>query len=351
MEQGDAGRRRDGEHRGIDEIEAGAGIVDGDHEREPRDPGGVGLPLEPGELGGHARRCHQVFDHVVEAAAVHLPGLAVGLGREALARFQAVVEVDEIERGADPADAGDHVQPAQERLSPQPQNVPHRLPLSAAALTGSDASVPRRRLSVTSKRQRRSDPIRQRDTASDRAKRRRHAVGVVMRRRRSFAPRAKRAKKSRTRSGSAYLGLARRRPTSSRCCSDSVESVEVREPFGKLIHQRGLALVGQASDSGHEGPPASLWSSLHSIYIAMRASPQARNPLPATRWGSAESAEIPSATECCEKARMAWNASAGRAFYLSGHVPRTVQGVCHARAKAVARRLRLHHLLHRHDRL
>ena len=46
----DAGGRLDGQHGRIDEIQAGAGVVDGDDQREARDPGSVGLPLEPGEL-------------------------------------------------------------------------------------------------------------------------------------------------------------------------------------------------------------------------------------------------------------------------------------------------------------
>src|SRR5205814_5047187 len=51
--------------------------------------------------------------HVVEAAAMHLPGLAVRPFWPAGRRLEAEIEVDEIERAADPGDAGDDVQPAQ----------------------------------------------------------------------------------------------------------------------------------------------------------------------------------------------------------------------------------------------
>src|SRR3546814_10888675 len=54
---------------------------------------------------------HQVLHHVVEAAAVHLPGLAAGAFGQAGALFQAEVEGDEVEGAADPGDAGNDVQP------------------------------------------------------------------------------------------------------------------------------------------------------------------------------------------------------------------------------------------------
>src|SRR3546814_3903205 len=94
------------------------------------EPGGVGLPLEPGERVRQARRRHQVLHHVVEAAAVHLPGLAAGAFGQAGALFQAEVEGDEVEGAADPGDAGNDVQPTHRQFRPlpkHPQNDPrHR---------------------------------------------------------------------------------------------------------------------------------------------------------------------------------------------------------------------------------
>ena len=58
-----------------------------------------------------------VFLRVVEAAAVHGPQLAAdSLANQSLIRRrqQVIVEPDEIERGADPGDAGDQVHPAAE---------------------------------------------------------------------------------------------------------------------------------------------------------------------------------------------------------------------------------------------
>src|SRR3546814_20864194 len=64
---------------------------------------------------------------LVEAAAVHLPGLAAGTLRQPGPLFQAEVEGDKIEGAADPGDAGDDVQPAHRQLRPlpkHPQNDP-----------------------------------------------------------------------------------------------------------------------------------------------------------------------------------------------------------------------------------
>jgi hypothetical protein len=71
-------------------------------------------------LGEYARR-DQVLPDVVEAAAVDLPRFAadarvdipLGLGRP-----QVVVERDEVEGRADPDDAGNDVQPAEEEVQP-----------------------------------------------------------------------------------------------------------------------------------------------------------------------------------------------------------------------------------------
>jgi hypothetical protein len=62
---------------------------------------------------------------------VHLPGFALDAGRQAVARLQAEIEVDEILRRADPGDAGDDVQPAYGGAQPLGQNeiqgeLPHK---------------------------------------------------------------------------------------------------------------------------------------------------------------------------------------------------------------------------------
>src|SRR3546814_8453425 len=72
-----------------------------------------------------ARRRHQVLHHVVEAAAVHLPGLAAGAFGQAGALFQAEVEGDEVEGAADPCDAGNAVQPTHRQFRPLPRSEEH----------------------------------------------------------------------------------------------------------------------------------------------------------------------------------------------------------------------------------
>ena len=70
---------------------------------------------------GQRRRRDPVLLHVVEAAAVDLPELArdarVGVLRVGR-RPQRLVEEDEVERGADPGDRGDDVQPPQQQVEP-----------------------------------------------------------------------------------------------------------------------------------------------------------------------------------------------------------------------------------------
>jgi hypothetical protein len=58
------------------------------------------------------------FEDVVEAAAVDLPRLAIDAIGQSLARLQTEIEVDEIERAADPADGRDHVEPAKDQAGP-----------------------------------------------------------------------------------------------------------------------------------------------------------------------------------------------------------------------------------------
>ena len=108
-------------HVRADEVEVGVDVVEDAEEGEARQPGRVRLPLEPVQrLGQRARRDAELLDEV-EAAAVDLPRLAgdafvcvlLPLGRR-----QVVVERDEVERRADPDDAGDDVQPAEDEVEP-----------------------------------------------------------------------------------------------------------------------------------------------------------------------------------------------------------------------------------------
>src|SRR5262249_49414365 len=66
---------------------------------------------------------------VVEAAAMDLPGLAVGAFGPSGIGLQAEIEMDEIEGAADPGDAGDDMQPAQPGAQPFAQHDIHRGPL------------------------------------------------------------------------------------------------------------------------------------------------------------------------------------------------------------------------------
>jgi hypothetical protein len=70
----------------------------------------------------HLGRRHQIFLDVVEAAAMHLPLLAEGADGHARTLAQAEIERDEIERRADPGDAGDDMQPAHREAKPVPEN-------------------------------------------------------------------------------------------------------------------------------------------------------------------------------------------------------------------------------------
>ena len=123
------------ENLGIDHIEAGTGVIDDRQQCETRQPGGIGLPFEPGQLVRHAGRRDQVFHHVVEAAAMHLPGLAMRAVGQLLAGLQAEVERDEVERGPDPGDAGDNMKPAHHEFGPHPEIVDHSAPISICFLS------------------------------------------------------------------------------------------------------------------------------------------------------------------------------------------------------------------------
>ena len=69
-------------------------------------------------MAGQGLRGERVLLDVVEAPAVHLPGAARDPRCGARAAFEGHVERDEVEGGADPADAGDQVRPAQQQVQP-----------------------------------------------------------------------------------------------------------------------------------------------------------------------------------------------------------------------------------------
>ncbi len=88
---------------------------------KPGEPCRVGLPLEPGQALRQHARSNAVLLDVVEASAVDLPQLAHDTGLRVLGadrRVELVVEQDEVERRADPGDAGHDVEPAHEQVSP-----------------------------------------------------------------------------------------------------------------------------------------------------------------------------------------------------------------------------------------
>ena len=119
----------------VDHIKAGTGVIDDRQQREPRQPGGIGLPFEPCQFVWHARRRDQIFHHVVETTAMHLPGLAMGVVGQLLSRLQAKVERDEVERGSNPGNAGNNMKPAHHEFGPHPEIVDHSAPVSICLLS------------------------------------------------------------------------------------------------------------------------------------------------------------------------------------------------------------------------
>jgi hypothetical protein len=85
------------EHRFVDQEQFCIEIIDDDHQREARQPGRVGFPFEPGQFVGQLRRRDQIFDDPVEAAAMHLPRLALDAIGQIRPGPEAEVEMDEIE--------------------------------------------------------------------------------------------------------------------------------------------------------------------------------------------------------------------------------------------------------------
>ncbi len=150
---GDRDRDRDREvhHRLVDEIRVRAVPVDDREERHAGEPGGVGLPLGPVQVLAQrlADRAGAELLADVEAAAVHRPQLAEHAAlrvRRVPRRLERHVEHHEVERGADPRDAGDEVQPADAEVQPVDDVTLHGLQASATSTVSPSrtvASLPR----------------------------------------------------------------------------------------------------------------------------------------------------------------------------------------------------------------
>ena len=163
-------RDRDGGplgHVGADEVEIGVDVVEDAEEREAGEPRRVRLPLEPLQSLGEGLRRDGELLHEVEAATVDLPRLAADARLGVLlsrGRLQVVVECDEVERGANPDDAGDDVQPAQDEVEPVDEirvdgDGHVRCQRSRAIATSSDRAVFSSSSRVCSSRSRRTGTI------------------------------------------------------------------------------------------------------------------------------------------------------------------------------------------------
>ena len=95
--QRDGDRRRHVQHITVDQEQVGPGIIDNRQERETRHPGGIGFPLEPGQMLRQPLRRDQIFLDMVEPAAMDLPFLAMRADRHSFALHQTEIERDEIE--------------------------------------------------------------------------------------------------------------------------------------------------------------------------------------------------------------------------------------------------------------
>ena len=102
----------------VDQVKLRPHPVDEDQHRRTGQPCRIAFPLEPCQVFGHRLGRDEVLANVVEAAAMHLPFLAIGgAGNVAV---EAEVERDEIEARPDPRDRGDHVHPANREFHPVP---------------------------------------------------------------------------------------------------------------------------------------------------------------------------------------------------------------------------------------
>src|SRR5205085_5858568 len=101
----------------------------------------VCVPLEPVQVRGKLRRRNREFFDVIEPAAVHLPGRAMDARVFTFLGVESIVERHEVERGADPADAHDHVEPAQQQVHPFAEEDVHDV---VSALIPGDGAKRRR---------------------------------------------------------------------------------------------------------------------------------------------------------------------------------------------------------------
>ena len=114
--------------RGVDQVGLGSQQIQQGEECKARQPRRVSLPVEPMQRWRQFLRGEAVLQRAIEAPAVHRPQFACDAGI-AIARvthgLQVVVQPYEVERGADPGNAGNHVQPAQEQVAPIEEVVDH----------------------------------------------------------------------------------------------------------------------------------------------------------------------------------------------------------------------------------
>ena len=105
----------------VDQVGLRVEVVEDDEQCEPGEPGRVRLPLEPVQRLRELARGDRELRDPVEAAAVDLPRLAADavVDIPLLPRPpEVVVERDEVERGADPDDPCDDVEPPDQQVEP-----------------------------------------------------------------------------------------------------------------------------------------------------------------------------------------------------------------------------------------
>ena len=85
--------------------------------------------------GDHLGR-HLVLLHVVKSAAVYRPEVAGELIAQAMRAVEVVLQEDEVERGPDPHDAGDHVRPTNGEVDPL-----HRVAIHGRAFNRNECEV------------------------------------------------------------------------------------------------------------------------------------------------------------------------------------------------------------------
>jgi hypothetical protein len=88
-------RHVDVHHRTVDQIDRWIEVMGRHQQREAKDPGAVGLPFQPSQVLRHELRRDRELLDVVEAAAMHVPGLALYSWVEALAGLHPCIERNE----------------------------------------------------------------------------------------------------------------------------------------------------------------------------------------------------------------------------------------------------------------